>query len=143
MLLREMMSTTIEDIPADATLTQAAERMKQLDVGAIPVRENDRLVGMITDRDITVRAVAEGRDPNWVPVRDAMSRDVWFCYEDQSVESAAKLMEEKQVRRLPVFDRAERAVGIVSLGDLAVRSHDDRLSAKVLERVSTPSQANG
>ena len=142
MLLRDMMSARVEDIPADATLMQAAEMMKQLDIGAIPVRENDRLIGMITDRDITVRAVAEGRDPKQVPVRDAMSRDVWFCYEDQSVESAARLMEEKQIRRLPVFDRTERAVGIVSLGDLAVRNHDDRLSAKVLERVSTPGQAN-
>ena len=138
MLLRDMMTTHIEDIPADATLVQAAEKMKLLDIGAIPVRENDRLVGMITDRDIAVRAVAEGRDPRQVPVRDAMSRDIVFCYEDQSVESAAKLMEEKQIRRLPVFDRSGRAIGMVSLGDLAVRSHDDRLSAEVLERVSKP-----
>jgi CBS domain-containing protein len=137
-----MMTAKIEDIPADATLMQAALKMKLLDIGAIPVRENDRLVGMITDRDIAVRAVAEGRDPNRVPVREAMSRDICFCYEDQSVESAAKLMEEKQIRRLPVFDRSERAIGIVSLGDLAVRNHDDRLSGQVLERVSKPSQSN-
>ena len=142
MLLREMMSANVEDIPADATLMQAAEKMRQLDIGAIPVRENDRLVGMITDRDIVTRAVADGRDPKRVPVREAMSRDIWFCYEDQSVESAAKLMEEKQIRRLPVFDRSERAIGIVSLGDLAVRNHDDRLSGKVLERVSKPSRPN-
>ena len=142
MLLRDMMTARIEDISADATLMQAAEKMKLLDIGAIPVRENDRLVGMITDRDIAVRAVAEGRDPKQMPVREAMSRDICFCYEDESVESAARLMEEKQVRRLPVFDRSERAVGMVSLGDLAVRNHDDRLSGKVLERVSKPSQAN-
>ena len=138
MLLRDMMTAHIEDIPADATLVQAAEKMKLLDIGAIAVRENDRLVGMITDRDIAVRAVAEGRDPRKVPVREAMSRDIVFCYEDQSVETAAKLMEEKQIRRLPVFDRNDRAIGMVSLGDLAVRNHDDRLSAEVLERVSTP-----
>ena len=142
MLLRDMMTASIEDIPADATLMQAAEKMKLLDIGAIPVRENDRLVGMITDRDIAVRAVAEGRDPKKVPVREAMSRDICFCYEDQSVESAAKLMEEKQIRRLAVFDRSQRAIGIVSLGDLAVRNHDDRLSGEVLERVSKPSQPN-
>jgi CBS domain-containing protein len=142
MLLRDMMTAKIEDIPADATLMQAAEKMKLLDIGAVPVRENDRLVGMITDRDIAVRAVAEGRDPKKVPVREAMSRDLCFCYEDQSVESAAKLMEEKQIRRLAVFDRSERAIGMVSLGDLAVRNHDDRLSGEVLERVSKPSQPN-
>ena len=78
------------------------ESTERLDIGAIPVREDDRVVGMITDRDIAVRAVAEGRDPKNTPVREAMSRDVWFCCEDQSVESAAKLMEEKQIRRLPV-----------------------------------------
>ena len=142
MLLRDLMTGRIEDIPADATLMQAAEKMKDLDIGAIPVRENDRLIGMITDRDITVRAIAQGRDPKKVPVREAMSRDLCFCYEDESVESAAKVMEEKQIRRLPVFDRNERAVGIVSLGDLAVRNRDDRLSGKVLERVSKPSEAN-
>ena len=74
------------------TLTQAADKMKRLDIGAIPVRENDRLVGMITDRDSTVRAVAEGRDPRKVPVREAMSREVCFCY-DESVESAATLID--------------------------------------------------
>ena len=142
MLLREMMTARIEEIPADATLMQAAEKMKLLDIGAIPVRENGRLVGMITDRDIAVRAVAEGRDPKKVPVSEAMSRDICFCYEDETVESAAKLMEEKQIRRLPVFDRSERAIGIVSLGDLAVRNRDDRLSGEVLERVSKPSQPN-
>jgi CBS domain-containing protein len=143
MLLREMMTANIEEISADATLMQAAQKMKLLDIGAIPVREKDRLVGIITDRDIAVRAVAEGRDPKKMPVREAMSRDICFCYEDESVESAAKLMEEKQVRRLPIFDRRERAIGIVSLGDLAVRNRDDQLSGKVLERVSTPGQANG
>jgi CBS domain-containing protein len=140
MLLRDMMTANIEEIPADATLTQAAEKMKLLDIGALPVRDNNRLVGIITDRDIAVRAVAEGRDPKKMPVRDAMSGDIIFCYEDQSVESAAKLMEEKQIRRLPVLDRSERAIGMVSLGDLAVRNRDDRLSGEVLGRVSKPSQ---
>jgi CBS domain-containing protein len=142
MLLRDMMTARIEDISADATLMQAAEKMRLLDIGAIPVRENDRLVGMITDRNITVRAVAEGRDPKKMAVREAMSPDICFCYEDDSVESAAKLMEEKQIRRLAVYDRSERAIGVVSLGDLAVRNGDDRLSGEVLERVSKPNQPN-
>jgi CBS domain-containing protein len=140
MLLRDVMTQNIEEIPADATIMQAAERMRQLDIGAMPVLEGDRLIGMITDRDIAVRAVASGRDPRSTPVRDAMSANVCFCYEDDTVESAAQLMEEKQVRRLPVFDRSERPVGIVSLGDLAVRNRDDRLSGEVLERVSEPAR---
>jgi CBS domain-containing protein len=140
MQLRDVMTASVQDIPADATLMQAAEKMKSLNVGAIPVCENDRLIGMITDRDITVRAVAEGRDPRQTTVRDAMTRDVCFCYADDSLESAAKLMEEKQIRRLPVFDRSGRAIGIVSLGDLAVRNRDDRLSGEVLERVSEPAE---
>ena len=140
MLLRDMMTAQVEDIPAGATLVQAAGKMKLLNIGAIPVRENDRLVGMITDRDIAVRAVAEGRDPGKMLVRDAMSRELFYCFGDESVESAAKLMEEKQIRRLPVFDRSERPIGMVSLGDLAVRNHDERLSGRVLGRVSEPSQ---
>jgi CBS domain-containing protein len=132
------MTGDLQDIAANATLMQAAAKMKSLNVGAIPVCENDRVIGMITDRDITVRAVAEGRDPRKTTVGDTMTRDVCFCYADDSLESAAKLMEEKQIRRLPVFDRAGRAIGIVSLGDLAVRNRDERLSGEVLERVSEP-----
>ncbi|MGB7157106.1 MAG: CBS domain-containing protein [Tepidisphaeraceae bacterium] len=138
MQLRDVMTTNVQDIEADATLMQAAAKMKALDVGAIPVSENDRVIGMITDRDIAIRAVAEGRDPRKTAVRDAMTQDLTFCYADDSVEAAAKLMEEKQVRRLPVFDRGGRAIGIVSLGDVAVRNRDDRLSGEVLVRVSEP-----
>ena len=140
MLLRDVMTRGIEDIAADATIVEAAERMRSLDVGALPVCQNDKLVGVITDRDIAIRAVADGCDPKATSVSDAMSRDLFYCYEDESVETAAKLMEEKQIRRLPVFDRNNRAVGIVSLGDLAVRNRDDRLSGEVLERVSEPAQ---
>jgi CBS domain-containing protein len=140
MLLRDVMTRGVENVPHDATITVAAERMKALDVGVLPVCQNDRVVGMITDRDITIRAVAEGCDPKQTSVAEAMSKDLVYCYEDESVESAAKLMEEKQIRRLPIFDRNNRAVGIVSLGDLAVRNRDDRLSGEVLERVSEPTQ---
>ncbi len=141
MLLRDMMTANIEDIPADATLMQAAERMKLLDIGAIPVRENDRLVGMITDRDIAVRAVAEGRDPQKMPVREAMSHDICFCYDDESVESAAKLMEEKQIRRLPVLNRDKRLVGIVSLGDLS-RSEESEAASVALGGITDPGGAH-
>jgi CBS domain-containing protein len=138
MLLRDVMTREIQDIPPEATLKQAAEAMRSLDVGALPVCQNNTVIGMITDRDIAVRAVADGRDPNQAHVRDAMTRELIYCYEDDTVENAAKIMEEKQIRRLPVMDRNQCLCGIVSLGDLATRNRDDRLSGEVLERVSEP-----
>ena len=138
MQLRDVMTRDIQDIAPEATLKDAAETMRSLDVGALPVCENDRVIGMLTDRDIAMRAVADGRDPNQTRVRDAMTGELIYCYEDDSIESAVKLMEEKQIRRLPVMDREQHLCGIVSLGDLATRIRDDRLSGEVLERVSEP-----
>ena len=140
MKVKQVMTRNIENIEADTNLKEAASMMRSLDVGALPVCENDKLVGMITDRDITVRAVADGRDPAHSTVRDAMTQDVCWCYEDDDVERAAKLMEDRQIRRLPVFDRNNRAVGILSIGDLATRTRDEHLSGEVLERVSEPGE---
>jgi CBS domain-containing protein len=92
--------------------------MAEIDAGAMPVGENDRLIGMITDRDIAIRAVAAGKGPD-TPVREVMSSDVKYCYEDEDLDHVAKNMSDIQVRRLPVVDRNKRLVGIVSLGDLA------------------------
>jgi len=136
MQLKNVMTRDIQDINPDSTLKNAAEKMRALDVGALPVCENDKLIGMITDRDITIRAVAEGCDPNRSKVRDVMSGSLLYCYEDDDITAAVKLMEQKQIRRLPVFDHSQRLCGIVSLGDLATRIHDDRLSGEVLESVS-------
>ena len=143
MQLREVMTRHIEEIRPDANLKEAAEKMRSMDIGALPVCENDRLVGMLTDRDIAIRAVAEGRDPMRTCVRDAMSAGTVFCYEDDDVSEAARIMEQKQIRRLPVFNRQGRAVGIVSLGDLATRIGNDHLSGDVLEQVSQPAQYHG
>jgi CBS domain-containing protein len=110
--------------------------MKSLDVGLLPVCEEVRLVGMVTDRDITVRAVSAGADAGSHRVRDVMTSDVVFCYEDQDVHEAARLMEEKQVRRLVVLTRDRRLAGIISLGDLAVQTGDERLAGEALESVS-------
>ena len=140
MQLKEVMTRNIEEIQPQANLQDAAAKMKSLDVGALPVCENDKLIGMLTDRDITVRAVAEGCDPRNTCVRDAMSPGAIWCYEDDDVRDAARIMEEKQIRRLVVFDRNKRAVGIVSLGDIATRLGDDHLSGDVLQEVSQPSQ---
>jgi len=140
MLLKDVMTRNVEEIPPQMTLKDAAARMKSLDVGALPVCENNKLVGMITDRDIATRAVAEGRDPKTTRASDAMTSGVVYCYEDEDTRQAAKIMQEKQIRRLVVFDRNQRAVGIVSLGDIATRADSDQLSGQTLERVSEPSQ---
>jgi CBS domain-containing protein len=123
----------------EATLQEAAERMKTLEVGSLPVCHNDRLVGMLTDRDIIVRSVCEGRDPRTVRVRDAMTPEVFSCFEDQDVTEAAKLMKDKQVRRLPVLNRDKRLTGILSLGDLAVEAGSDQLAGEALKGISQPS----
>jgi CBS domain-containing protein len=138
MKVKDVMTRDVEKIAADNFLKDAASMMRSLDVGALPVCENDKLVGIITDRDIAVRGVAAGLDPSQATVRDVMTESVCWCYEDDDVQKAAKFMEEHQIRRLPVFDKSNRAVGIVSLGDLATRQRDDQLSGEVLERVSEP-----
>jgi nucleotide-binding universal stress UspA family protein/predicted transcriptional regulator len=111
--------------------------MQAHDIGALPVWYGGQLQGIITDRDITVRAVSQGRDPNEVTVGDVMTRNVVTCYDDQTVEEAAKLMALKQIRRLVVVNRSERLTGIVTLGDLSVDTGDDELTGKVLEKIST------
>jgi CBS domain-containing protein len=140
MLLKDVMTQNLEEVGPSATLQQAAEKMRSKDIGALPVCENSKLVGILTDRDITVRAVADGKDPGQATVRDAMSEGAVWCYEDDDVKEAARIMEEKQIRRLVVFDRNKRAVGIVSLGDIATRQKSDQLSGEVLEQISQPSQ---
>jgi CBS domain-containing protein len=100
------------------SICDAAKLMAELDCGILPVGEDDRLVGMITDRDIAIRAVAQHKSPD-LPVRDAMSREVKYCFEDQHVDQVARNMSDLRVRRLPVLDRDKRLVGILSLGDLA------------------------
>ena len=142
MQVKEVMTPNVEVIHPDSTLQDAAEKMKTLDVGPLPVCEGDRVVGMITDRDVTVRAVAEGYDPWTTPVRQAMTPEVISCYEDQDVAEAARLMKDKQVRRLLVLSRDQRLVGLVSLGDLAVGLGDEQISSETLERVSEPNQPN-
>jgi CBS domain-containing protein len=136
----EVMTRAVDVISPEATLDEAAERMKRLDVGPLPVCDGDRLLGMITDRDITVRATAESRDPNTTRVSEIMTPEVVFTYEDEDVKEAAKLMQEHQLRRLVVLNRDKKLVGIVSLGDLAVETKDDKLKGQVLEDVSKPAE---
>ena len=140
MQLKDVMTREVEVISPEASLEEAAGKMDQLDVGPLPVCDGGRLVGLVTDRDITVRATAAGKDPRTTRVREAMTTDVLSCFEDQDVQEAARLMEAQQVRRVPVLDRAGRLVGIVSLADLAVETGDARLGGEVLEGVSEPAR---
>jgi CBS domain-containing protein len=135
MKIRELMTAEVELVNPEDNLHTAAKMMADLDAGALPVGENDRLVGMITDRDITVRAVAEGRDPEKTPVREAMSSGIRFCFEDDDSEKVAQKMGEWQVRRLPVLNRDKRLVGIVSLGDLVIGGAEEE-SKEALKQIS-------
>jgi len=138
MLLKEIMTHNVEVVSPGDTLEQAAKKMEELDVGPMPVCEGNRVVGMLTDRDITVRATAAGCDPKTTLVGDAMTQDIICCYEDQDVQDAAKLMQEKQIRRLLVMTRANTLAGIVSLGDLALGAGHEVPPAEVLKDVSEP-----
>ena len=138
MKISEILTPDPECVTPETTLAQAAQRMKALDVGMLPVCENDRLVGTITDRDITVRAVAASYNPSITTVREAMTREMVYCFDDEDIAEAALLMEGRQVRRLPVINRDKRLVGIVALGDLAVRTHRERLGGEVLVGISEP-----
>ncbi|MEW6271576.1 MAG: CBS domain-containing protein [Thermodesulfobacteriota bacterium] len=140
MQVRELMTADVDVVRPDDTIRDAAMRMRSLDVGAIPVCDGERLAGMLTDRDITIRAVAESRDPAGTPVRDVMTPDIVFVLEDQDIDEAARLMEERQVRRLPVLNSQKRLVGIVSLGDLAVGTRDTERVGHTLEEVSAPAE---
>src|SRR5687768_3608505 len=113
--VRDIMTAGAHCVAPNTKLTEAAKLMGELDVGALPVCDNDRLAGMVTDRDITVRAVAHGRDPNQTTVQDAMTGGIVFIYDDQDVEEAARLFEAKRIRRLPVLNREKRMIGIISL----------------------------
>src|SRR5438093_1051691 len=128
MQLKDIMTRDVEVIHPEATVQEAAEKMQKLDVGPLPVCDGKRLVGILTDRDITVRSVARGDNPMLAKVGKAMTPDIIFCYEDDDVQKAAQVMKDKQIRRLPVLNRNKELVGIVSLGDLADDTGDERLA---------------
>jgi CBS domain-containing protein len=136
MLVSEIMTPHAECTQPTATIRKAAQRMKRLNVGSLPVCDKDRLVGIITDRDIVLRAIAEGMDPENTRVENAMTLGIEYCFDDQDVSEAAQIMEDRQIRRLVVLNRNKRLVGMLALGDLAVRVHDDALCGAALEQIS-------
>jgi CBS domain-containing protein len=140
MKISEVMTTDLETVSADQTAREAAAFMLRADAGSIPVCEGDKVIGMITDRDIAVRGVAEGRGPD-TPVSELMTESIICAHEDDDVQEVARRMSDEQVRRLPVIDSDERLVGIVSLGDLA-RETAGEAAQQALEGVSAPGGAH-
>ena len=141
MQLKEFVNSRVETVQPDDTLQRAAEKMRELDVGSLPVCEGGQLVGMITDRDITIRAVAKGSDPAAATVRQVMTSEVLSCFENDDVEEAARIMQENQVRRILVLNEAKDLVGITSLGELATVTGDRVLAGETLESVSEEHRA--
>ena len=134
MKVSKCMTRDVELVSPTQTIRDAAQMMAELDAGALPVQQDDRLVGMITDRDIAVRAVAQGKSPE-TPVRDVMSPELLYCFEDQEIEDVSRNMGEVKVRRLPVVNRDKRLVGIISIGDLALKE-EQTLTGSTLARIS-------
>ena len=140
MRVSEAMTREVRVASPGQSIRDVAKIMAEIDAGSMPVGDNDRLVGMITDRDIAIRAVALGKGPE-TPVREVMSSDqVLYCYEDEELDHVAKNMSQQQVRRLPVVNREKRLVGIVSLGNLA--QSETRTASKAVKGVTKPGGAH-
>jgi len=136
MKISEVMTRSVETVAPNQTAKDAAQFMLRAEAGSIPVCENEKLVGMVTDRDIAVRGVAEGRGPD-ATIRDLMSTNVVCAHEDEDVGIVARRMSQEQVRRMPVLDANDRMVGIVSLGDLARETRGD-IAEQALEGIAEP-----
>ena len=140
MKVREAMTSDVCLVDPDRSICEAAQMMAEQDIGALPVGENDRLVGMVTDRDIAVRAVAQGLGPD-TKIRDVMSKEVLYCFDEEELEDAAQNMGNLKVRRLPVLNRDKRLVGIISIGDLAQRE-DVKRTGQAMADISEPGGAH-
>ena len=141
MKLNQIMTRDVEVIHPDDTLQTAAEKMRSRDIGFLPVCDGDRLIGVLTDRDLITRALAEGTESKAMLGRDLVTSPAIYCFDDQNVDEAAKLMHDNQIRRLVVLSRDKQMVGVVSLGDLAMNI-DDKKSGDVLQSVSEPMSAS-
>ncbi len=135
MKVKEMMHKGVEWVSPDTSIAAIAKKMRQRDIGAIPVGENDRLVGMVTDRDIAVRGLANGKNVSKLTARDVMTKGVFWCRDSDNAAAAARLMETKHVRRLPVINEKKRMVGMLSLGDIS-HAASQRTAAEMLKAVS-------
>jgi CBS domain-containing protein len=137
MQLRDVMTQPPQHVSPSTPIGEAASVMRAKDIGMLLVTDNEKLVGTVTDRDIVIRGLAKGLDPR-AETKDVMTNRMLYCFDDQDTEDAAKVMQDSQVRRLAILDRNKKLVGVVSLGDLAVRSHDEALSGEVMKHVAAP-----
>ena len=135
MKVSECMTPAVEIASPDQSIQMVAQTLREIDAGSMPVGENDRLIGMITDRDIAIRAIADGKGPD-TRVREVMSEHIHYCFDDEEVEDVSEQMAEQKVRRLPVLNRDKRLVGIVSLGDLSLS--DGKSGGEALSDISRP-----
>jgi len=138
MRIQDVMTAEVSFVRPDTPILEIARKMRDGDIGATPVVEDERLIGMVTDRDVVVRVVAEGGDVRTATARDAMSPGILYCFVDESVEAVLENMGDQQIRRLPVVDRQKRLVGVVSLGDLAL-SGKRKAAGEALQEISQPS----
>jgi CBS domain-containing protein len=134
-LVKELMSKDVQVIGADQTIQEAAEQMRKGNYGMMPVGDNNRMIGAISDRDIVLRAVAKGLDAS-TKVRDVMSPGIFWTFEDDSIDKAAEIMSKHQIRRLPIVNADKRLVGIVALGDFTVVGSDIKVAAEALSEIS-------
>jgi CBS domain-containing protein len=134
MKIQEIMTANVECVSPEASLTEVANKMKALDVGFIPICENDRLVGTVTDRDIVIRGIASGRDINTITPRDVMTREIFYCFDDDNVKDVAEKMREREVRRMLILNENKRLVGVVSIGDIS--KVEEKVSGKVLHDIA-------
>lgn len=138
MLIKEVMSKNPVYLSPTATVKDAAEKMIKLDCGFIPIGENDRLIGAVTDRDIVIRATGKGKD-SAIPLRDIMSKNIFYCYEDDQIHKAIETMSKNQIHRLAVLNKDKRFTGVVSLGDIARKCRDHKLCGEAFEAISQKS----
>jgi CBS domain-containing protein len=140
MLVKEIMTSGIETVDSGVTYAEAARRMKTLDVGSLPVQEENNVVGIVTRRDIVFRGIAEGLDPKSTLVSEIMTAELACCSEDETIDEAARIMENRHIHRLVVLNGENHPVGILALSDLAVKARNEHLSWEVLEQLSEPSR---
>ena len=138
MKVREIMTSPFEKIDCSSSICEASELMRSSDVGILPVEKSSRIVGIVTDRDIVVRAIAQHLNPETTQISKVMTSDITYCYDDDDIEDAGRKMEEKQIRRLLVLNSDEKPVGILSLSDLATKAESGNLACRALEKICEP-----
>lgn len=135
MQVKDIMSKHPDALSDDMTLKQAAEEMQKHDFGFLPVKHNGQIVGVVTDRDLVIRALAKGQDPNKTQLKDTMTNKILFCHEEDDLNTAAQMMCDKQIHRLAVYDKKNQFTGVISIGDIARKAKDNTLLAKLTESI--------